>query len=541
MSSTSRRLAVAAWLAVAATLQVTSVAGRPFTYDEPDHLRYGRQLLAGDAERFDDSKMPVSAANALPGHVAAALPEGHLRRALEAPLAARIPTMVAALALALLAYRWARRLYGDRAGLLALALVALDPNLLAHARLVTTDLWAALAVTLVAHTLWRFFSERDPRSGLAAACALAFAQVCKYSGVFLFPVAAGLAILRFGDRAWVALRERSRARLLSQLGTALRWGAVTGVVTVVLLHAAYLGRRTLTPLADYELRSETFRALQRVPALATPPLPMPAPYLEGLDWVRQRERTGEGYGNIYLLGELRDGAGFLGYYLIAYLFKVPLAFQLLFAWALVRYLRAPERRRFRRDEAFLLVPAAFFHLYLNTFFQAQMGIRYLLVAFPLMHVFTASLLRHDGLRERANPRMVGALLAWAALSVLSYHPHYLPYFNELVPDRKRAYRILADSNLDWGQNDHLLERWRREHPAAHYEPERPVTGTVVARVNFFTGVLREDKLRWMRMLELEPVGHLAYSYLIFEVTTEDLGRLPDRLRPPEIPPAPPRR
>ena len=28
------------------------------------------------------------------------------------------------------------------------------------------------------------------------------------------------------------------------------------------------------------------------------PLPLPYPYVEGLDWVVQRERTGEGYGNI---------------------------------------------------------------------------------------------------------------------------------------------------------------------------------------------------------------------------------------------------
>ena len=38
----------------------------------------------------------------------------------------------------------------------------------------------------------------------------------------------------------------------------------------------------------------------------------------------QRERTGEGYGNIYLLGETRKGQGFAGYYFVATLFKLPL-------------------------------------------------------------------------------------------------------------------------------------------------------------------------------------------------------------------------
>jgi hypothetical protein len=127
-------------------------------------------------------------------------------------------------------------------------------------------------------------------------------------------------------------------------------------------------------------------------------------------------------------------------------------------------------------------------------------------------------------------RAIGVLLLAGAVSVLSWHPHYLSYFNELVPDRKQAYRILADSNIDWGGNNYWLEQWMGEHPWAIFNPEGPVFGTIVVEVNLYTGVLERERFAWLRELD-GPVGHVAYSYLIFKVTPQDLARLPDHLRP----------
>ena len=49
------------------------------TYDEADHYKYGLQILSLNSDRFDDSKMPFSALNALPGKAAEYLPQGQLR------------------------------------------------------------------------------------------------------------------------------------------------------------------------------------------------------------------------------------------------------------------------------------------------------------------------------------------------------------------------------------------------------------------------------------------------------------------------------
>ena len=135
--------------------------------------------------------------------------------------------------------------------------------------------------------------------------------------------------------------------------------------------------------------------------------------------------------------------------------------------------------RSARDEAFLLLPVAFFLVYFDVFFRAQIGIRFLLVAFPLLHVFAGYMLSPAvwaalGRRARRGLSVVGGFLGlWLVTSVLSWYPDFLPYMNELLADRKLAYRVLADSNLDWGQNREAIDRYRTTHPEVLWQPERP--------------------------------------------------------------------
>jgi hypothetical protein len=500
------------------------------TYDEPGHFQYGYNLLHGYTERFDDSKMPASAANALPLALAERLPPNALRRALASLEAARLPTVVAALLLALLAYRWAGELYGGGAALLALFLCACDPNLIAHSQLATTDVYAALGVTATCYAFWRLDRRRTRGAAVVAALALALAQLTKYTCIFLFPLVAALAAVAYGGAVLAALRARDRPRLGRQLRAALGVAALCVLATLAVVNAGFLGDRTGTPLGRYELRSDVFQRLQGIPGLASLPVPLPYPYLQGLDLVRYRERVNKGFGKIYLFGRLREREGFKAYYLYAYLFKAPLAAQLLLLLAAAAYALRRRSFRFRRDELYLLLPALAFWIYFDLLYRAQIGIRYMLVAFPLMHVFTASLLarRVEWPRYRLARPAIAAIVSIVAavliaLSVLAAFPRYLSYFNELV-ERGRAYEILADSNLDWGQNRGALARYLARHPGAIVDPPRPVAGTLVVDANFLTGVKRPNRYRWLRD-NFEPVGAVADSYLIYRISPADLARV----------------
>jgi hypothetical protein len=208
------------------------------------------------------------------------------------------------------------------------------------------------------------------------------------------------------------------------------------------------------------------------------------------------------------------------YYLVAFLFKTPLALQGLLAWAAVHCWRTRARRSFRRDELVLLVPVVFFTVYFDLFFKAQIGLRYFLVAYPLLIVFAGSLAADwSGLGRRARIG-VALLAAWMVASNLYYFGHYLTYFNELIGPRTNAYKILADSNLDWGQNILDLQDYLAAHPDVQRNPAEPLPGRYIVDVNIVAGIDTARPGHWVHFFE--PVGQVAFTYLLYDITTADL-------------------
>ena len=56
-----------------------------------------------------------------------------------------------------------------------------------------------------------------------------------------------------------------------------------------------------------------------------------------------------------------------------------------------------------------------------------------------------------------------ALTILLALSTFFTWPDYIPYFNGLVSWSGESWRILSDSNIDWGQDLPALTEWQQEH------------------------------------------------------------------------------
>ena len=65
----------------------------------------------------------------------------------------------------------------------------------------------------------------------------------------------------------------------------------------------------------------------------------------------------------------------------------------------------------------------------------------------------------------------------------------MSYFNETVWDRSQAWRIVADSDLDWGQADLEAKDWLDENPEGQWNPDVPAPGPVLLSANRLTGVL----------------------------------------------------
>lgn len=523
----ARNPGAAFWIAAGILVAHMAVAalsarGQSLTYDESSHFRYGMQILEGNSDRFDDSKMPISALNAFPVVVALRVWPEALDGSWQPERIGRITTILFSGAVGLILFLWSREWYGGAAGVAAAFLYASEPNILAHAGLITTDVYAAGMTAVTLYTFWRFLERPRLGTALVSSLMLGLSQLAKYTCISLYVILPLLAVAHT-----VGKQRRGTPGRVGR--TILKTAAVVGLfllVSLIIINAGFLFNRSLTPLREYTFRSDVMTWIQgSVPGLGGVPVPVPYPYLEGLDLVRYRDVAGEGYGQVYLLGQARMVGGFPGYFFVASLFKMPLAEQLIVLAAMVIYFFRRRAQGFWDREVFLLGPAALYAVYFNFLFSAQIGLRLYLVVFPLLIVFGSSVCRDwRGLSARGRALLAAAGL-WMLASVASYYPHFIPYFNELVWDRLHAYRILSDSNIDYGQGKGYLAVYLAEHPQASFEPLEPVLGTVVISVDRLTGV--RDSPAWYRQLSrrLEPVGHIAYSYLVYDLGPPDLQAL----------------
>ena len=512
-------------------LNVASIVNKTTTSDEPTHLAAALLFAQGRLERFDDAQMPFSVLNALPVMLLADVPReedaiwDELFPMKGAPLyAARLMTSLCSLVLAAVVYLWSRSLYGAFGGGLSLLLYTFSPNILTHSRLITTDLFATLMFTLSLYTLWSFLNHGGWKRGVACGAALGASQLAKYSCVFLYPLFLLLSVFY-----WIRRTRETRGPFphAATLRNAAGYALLFLLLSVVIIQAGFLFDDVYRPLSDHEFKSDLFQSLQKhLPWFAGLPIPTPYSFLQGLDWVVYNDASGSSHGRIYLLGDLQT-QGFLSYYLVAILFKVPLAGLLLFGWAVFVICLKSNRSRVWYNEIFLLVPIVWFLLYHSLFFDTQTGLRYLLPAFPLAFVLCGSAASNWEQSRGRRKALVMILLGYFAISSLSYHPHYLSYFNELIIDRKTAYKVLADSNLDWGQNYNYLLEYLEAHPEAKLNPAGPVSGRIVVGASSLVGIYPDhpaDEFAWLRN-NFTPTDHITYNFLVFDITDQQVRSL----------------
>lgn len=504
------------------------------TTDEGAHYLYGMNILNLNSDRLvyapgvvDDSKMPVSALNAIPAKIANFLSKGSLKNFLKNFTTARFITVIFSSLIALLVFRWSFELFGTVPAFASLILYIFDPNIIAHSELVTTDIYATGAVLFCTYWLWKFANTRRCRDGLIFLLVLGLSQLAKYTSIVMLP----LSVLALVAHDWFSSNtiyyyKKNVGRYFRDI---IFFVIMAGIACVIIINAGYLFNRSFTSFGNYQFESDVLQKLQtNTPAwLAKLPLPIPYPYLQGLDTTSFRASTGFGYGRIYLLGQLHEVDGFKGYYFIASLLKMPIAVQIIVLISIIIYFSDSDRRtKLWNDQVFLLIPVIFFAIYFNFFYNTQLGIRFYLVIYPLLYIFAGTLFenwRDFKLLQRITSF---ALLGYLTISVFSYYPHYLSYFNEFVWDRKTSYKYLADSNLDWGQNLNYLDQYLANHPDANYEPSGVMSGQkIIVTVNDLVGVHADsEEYKWLRE-NFEPVGTIAYSYLIYNVSSNDLAKL----------------
>jgi hypothetical protein len=444
---------VAALLALHVALAVWGVLRASVTFDENFHVPSGVMIAARGDLRVHPVNPPL--AKALCGFAALAagarLPaeaviatgdqyrvgESFMRvnadRYQRVYVAARLVVVLFSVLLGLLVWRVARRLYGARAGVLALGFYAFMPESLAHAGVATLDLATGLTLLASVYTFWMF--ARSGRWGWwwAAAAATSCAFLVRYTALLLGPTLLAIAILEV---------LRRRVRRPRRLWTGL---VLLVPVVIIALDAGYLGDVRLAPLRDWPLGSHSFQALQQLfPALR---LPVPFSWVMGMDY--QSNAAQAGVTPTYLLGRVLEHPVWY-YFPLAFLFKWPLGF----LGALLA--RAWASRRGRGDRGvFLALPVGVLLASGMFFLPLDAGVRYMFPVMPFLSVWLGGLVdRARGRRGTVGRRWLRVGVALAVLQAVECGlaaPWYLSFFNRASGGPGGGYTLLNDSNVDWGQ------------------------------------------------------------------------------------------
>ncbi|HEX7158593.1 MAG TPA: glycosyltransferase family 39 protein, partial [Edaphobacter sp.] len=106
----------------------------------------------------------------------------------------RMAAGVVALLLAVVVFLAASEMFGAGAGLLALAILVFDPNVLAHSALVTTDAGVSCFFLAAVYAFYRYVKVPSVGRLVVAGLAAGLALATKHSAVLLLPMLAPLAL-----------------------------------------------------------------------------------------------------------------------------------------------------------------------------------------------------------------------------------------------------------------------------------------------------------------------------------------------------------
>jgi 4-amino-4-deoxy-L-arabinose transferase-like glycosyltransferase len=491
------RLRVAVLLLVYAVVAATSVRTKSITFDELGHLTGGvASWLAHDYRLFPQNGQLPQRWATLPLIVAGvkfpSLDQPAWRTSnLEAVgyqflygigndhdallWRARLAMIVIAVVLGWLCYFWARCLFGERAGLVALFIYVFSPSMLAHGPLATSDVFAALMLTASVGSFWAVMHRATTVRVLASATIMGLLFVTKMSAILVVPIALTLAAIRvWYGRPFIWLRPRpqrvSGRRDLLGLAIGILLAHAVGVAIVI--WACYGFRYSTfaagSPASAQLYLGETVDTLAQG-SLARPFITvardrrlLPEGYLVGLAHVSHRSESFVGF-----LNGRYSVDGWWYFFPYAWLVKTPLSIigllvaALLLAWR--RSIGAARAARTVRG-VYALIPLV---VLLGVYWTAAMtsslnvGERHLLPTYPALFILAGGAAGWFGTRRRLADGAVGALLVLLAVESLAVWPHYLAYFNPLAGGPANGYRHLVDSSLDWGQDLPALRDWLR--------------------------------------------------------------------------------
>ncbi len=473
---------------------------------------------------------------------------------------------------AVVAFQWAREVFGATSGWIALVLWTFDPNLLGNGCLLAPDVGGSAMGLVAGYLFWKWLEWASwERAGLG----LGLALLSKATLLVFGPLWVVLWVLSpFAPPVLSPFAPRKD--ILSRSERRHSWGGEGLQLMFALLLSCYvlnLGygfKGTGTRLKDFEfvsyalggerragqVSSNKFRETQ----LGELPIPVPREFVLGLDMQKKDFEFGRW---TFLAGRWKWG-GWWYFYLAAIAIKSPLGYGVLLLAALGVVWRGEPT--LRRPVLAIVLPI----MAIIGFVSREQGfttfVRYVLPALPFALVLLAGVGRWVDQGSKLARYGVGVTLAWIVSTSVWCLPFSFSYFNELIGGPGRGHEYLFDSNLDWGQDLYFVRDWVERHPEARpltlswndiFDPELaglnlPLTPNPPNREGGQVGPhpdssfegwhivcvnnLHSADQRYAYLRELEPVDRIGYSVMVYHLDEEQARKAKARISPPLLPP-----
>jgi len=177
-------------------------------------------------------------------------------------------------------------------------------------------------------------------------------------------------------------------------------------------------------------------------------------YVEGFRSLVRHNRHGQ---SSFFLGQVSATGGWKTYYPVTMLLKTPTVILILTLAVLFVGLRGKINIP---SSVWLMMSFPALYLGFAVFSRFNIGERHLLPLYPFALLLAAALWR------QARGRWNAVLIALVLLNVTDtarIGPGYLSYFTPVV-NSAESYKLLSDSNLDWGQGLLAVRDYEHAHP-----------------------------------------------------------------------------
>lgn len=457
---------------------------------------------------------------------------------------ARLPMMLLMIGLGVLIFIWSRKLFGNLVAIVILIMYAFYPDVIAHGRLVTTDIAAAFGYVLSMYFFDKALREKKPANTIWAGVAFGIAQLLKFSSFLLFGIFIILGVIR-------AILDRKTSSFGKELWKAAKiyfWTCFISIIVVWIVYIPFVWKTP--PSVEHELIDTN---------LTTNPKTLPhrnflhllegniilraiGHYLLGMMLVVLRVAGGNA---TYILGHLSDKS-ISWYFPVAWLIKTSISVIILFISSIVYFFSRKKDKEILWTGLLLLTPIVVYWAF-TLKGSLNIGIRHLIPTVPFVLLFIGFIIKAFlESKSIAQKLIIWILVIYMIISTMSYYPYFIGYFNEAVPREKR-HDFLIDSSLDWGQDVLRLQKYINDNDIksikvdyfggsvpSYYIPQAkkwhssygPTSGWLAVSATFYQSSKlygpMEGKWSYSWLDKIEPTAIIGGSILVYNISPQYL-------------------